>query len=75
MPLSQDLRLMTKEDRLIFVFCVNRLCIEPKNLLDFSRYNQRRQIGFDFMNFNVFLIATQTTFVRFLNAMQIKLKA
>ena len=62
-------------DRLILILCVIRLCIEPKNLLDFSKYDQRRKIGFDFINCNVFLIATQTTFEWFLNDMQIKLKA
>ena len=74
MPLFQDLR-FTKEDRLIFKFCVIRLFMEPKNLLDSSKYDQRRHIGFDFTNCNVFLIATQTIFVWFLNDMQIKLKA
>ena len=59
----------------LFIFCVIRLYIEPKNLLDLSKYDQRRQIGFDFTNCNVFLIATQTTFVWFLNDMQIKPKA
>ena len=67
--------LCNKEDQLIFISCVIRLYIEPKNLLDLSKYDQRRQIGFDFTNCNVFLIATQTTFVWFLNDMQIKPKA
>ena len=72
---SSHLHAFHQIDRLIFVSCVIRLCIEPKHLLDFSRYDQRRQIGFDFKNCNVFLMATQATFVWFLNDMQITLKA